>query len=194
MTITERHRIAQELHDGIAQDLVGIGYSLDLLLAEEEESNEARAELRRLRFTVADLIEKVRGEIFRLRQESNTELSQRIQRAVEEACRGLEIHASLDLFPTAAHVELAHQVERIAVEVFRNIAAHSQATSVWVTLICNGAVAELIIRDNGVGGLVEREDHYGFSGIRERAQIIGAALESHSSPAGTQIHLRVPIL
>ena len=194
MTITERHRIAQELHDGIAQDLVGIGYSLDLLLAEEEESSEKRTALRTLRFTVTDLIQKVRHEIFKLRQESDVELSERIQRAVEETCEGLEIHASLDVFPTAANFELAYQVERIAVEVFRNIAAHSQATSVWVTLICNGTVAELIVRDNGVGGLTERENHYGFSGIQERAQIIGAALESHSSPTGTQIHLRVPIL
>lgn len=193
MTISERHRIAQELHDGIAQDLVGIGYSLDLLLAQEDESSEARTALRTLRFTVTDLIEKVRQEIFKLRQQSDLELSTRIQSAVEEICEGLEIHSSLDTFPALANFDLTYQVERIAVEVFRNIAAHSQAKSVWVTLICNGKAAELIIRDDGIGGLVEREDHYGFSGLKERAQIIGATLESQSSATGTQIYLRIPI-
>lgn len=59
MTISEGQRIAQELHDGIAQELVGIGYSLDLLLAQEKESSDSRSELRTLRFTVTDLIEKV---------------------------------------------------------------------------------------------------------------------------------------
>jgi signal transduction histidine kinase len=34
----ERLRIARELHDGIAQDLVGLGYGLDLVLAESELS------------------------------------------------------------------------------------------------------------------------------------------------------------
>ncbi|MBI3429515.1 MAG: hypothetical protein HY050_05590 [Actinobacteria bacterium] len=193
MTISERHRIAQELHDGIAQDLVGIGYSIDLLLAQEDESSEARTALRTLRFTVTDLIEKVRQEIFKLRQQSDLGLSDRIQRAVEEICEGLEIHSSLDSFPALANFDLTYQVERIAVEVFRNIAAHSRAKTVWVTLICKGKVAELIIRDDGIGGLIEREDHYGFSGLQERAQIIGATLESQSSTTGTQIHLRIPI-
>jgi DNA-binding CsgD family transcriptional regulator len=38
MPSPERVRIAQELHDGIAQDLVGIGYSLDALLSPQSFS------------------------------------------------------------------------------------------------------------------------------------------------------------
>lgn len=192
MTISEGQRIAQELHDGIAQELVGIGYSLDLLLAQERESSDARSELRTLRFAITDLIEKVRLEIFKLRQQSDTELSEEIQRSIKDICAGLEIHSSLDSFPTATNLDLAYQIKRIATEIFRNIASHSHAKSVWVTLICNGKVAELIVRDDGVGGLTDKENHYGFSGIRERAQTIGATLETQSSSAGTQIHLRVP--
>ncbi len=193
MTISEGQRIAQELHDGIAQELVGIGYSLDLLLAQEKESSDARPELRTLRFAITDLIEKVRLEIFKLRQQSNAELSEEIQRSIIDICAGLEVHSSLDLFPTATNLDLAYQIKRIATEIFRNIASHSHAKSVWVTLICNGKVAELIVRDDGVGGLADRENHYGFSGIRERAEIIGATLETQSSSGGTQIHLRVAV-
>ena len=51
----ERLAIARELHDGIAQDLVGIGYSLDLLLADPESSQESRSQLRRARLEVDDV-------------------------------------------------------------------------------------------------------------------------------------------
>lgn len=194
MTITERHRIAQELHDGIAQDLVGIGYSLDLLLAQNDSSNESRLALRTLRFTVTGLIEKVREEIFQLRRQNDTELSSRIQKAAEEICPGLNVHLSLDAFPTSSNLDLAHQIERISVEVLRNIAAHSQASSVWITLICQAGVADLIIRDDGIGGLVERKDHYGLSGIRERAESVDAIMNFDSAHNGTQVHLKVSFL
>jgi NarL family two-component system sensor histidine kinase LiaS len=70
--LTDPARLARELHDGIAQDLVGVGYSLDLLLANPETSIESRAQLRALRFTVTDLIDKVRREIYFLRQPART--------------------------------------------------------------------------------------------------------------------------
>lgn len=194
MTITERHRIALELHDGIAQDLVGIGYALDLLLGQADSNAETRVSLRTLRFTVSELIEKVRREIYLLREERTLDLANRLRSAAEQTCPGHEIHYSLDHFPTNAKLDRAEQIGRIATEVLRNISAHAQATSIWITLICNDRFADLIIRDDGVGGLVQRENHYGFSGIQERAKIIEGDLSFESTSSGTQIHLRVPHL
>lgn len=194
MTITERHRIALELHDGIAQDLVGIGYALDLLLAREDSNAEARVSLRTLRFTVADLIEKIRREIYQLREEKDSDLTNRLRVVAEGICASHKVHYSLDHFPTDANTDLAEQIERIATEVLRNIFAHAQAESVWITLMCNSGFADLIIRDDGVGGFAERENHYGFSGIQERAKIVDGELDFESSATGTQVHLRVPYL
>ncbi|HUW87633.1 MAG TPA: histidine kinase [Candidatus Paceibacterota bacterium] len=192
MTITERHRIALELHDGIAQDLVGIGYALDLLLAQEDSNAEARISIRTLRFTVTDLVEKVRREIYLLREGNDLDLNDRLRAAAEQICPSHEIYYSLDQFPTPTNLERAEQIERIATEALRNISAHAQAKRVWISLICNNGLAELIIADDGVGGLEERENHYGFSGIRERAINLEGDLDFKSSPSGTQIHLRVP--
>ena len=61
------NQIARQIHDGIAQDLVALGYSLDLSLAAPELPITTRAELRTLRFEVTELIEKVRREILNLR-------------------------------------------------------------------------------------------------------------------------------
>ena len=58
--------LAQELHDGIAQDLVGLGYSIDSLIASSQDL-QVRDSLRTVRFTITDLIEKVRLEIHQLR-------------------------------------------------------------------------------------------------------------------------------
>ena len=194
MTITERHRIALELHDGIAQDLVGVGYALDILLAQEDPDAETRASLRKLRFTVAELVEKVRKEIYSLRDEIDLNLADRLRSVAEQICTSHEIHYSLDLFPTYATVDRAEQIERIATEVLRNIWAHASATTVWITLICTDGFADLFIRDNGIGGMAERENHYGLSGIRDRAKIIEGDFDFESTSSGTQIHLRVPYL
>ena len=66
MNPDERVRLAQDLHDGIAQDLVGLGYRLDALIAAVGTPLEIRSELRTLRFAISDLVEKVRNEIFEL--------------------------------------------------------------------------------------------------------------------------------
>lgn len=192
MTITERHRIALELHDGIVQDLVGIGYALDNLLAQENSNADARVSLRTLRFTVTELVEKVRREIYLLREENDLNLTDRLKSAAEQICTGHEIHYSLDHFPAHANVDRAEQIERIATEVLRNISTHAHATKVWIELICHDGFADLFIRDDGVGGLKERENHYGFLGARERARSIDGDLDFDSTSSGTQIHLRVP--
>jgi signal transduction histidine kinase len=81
MPSPERVRIARELHDGIAQDLVGIGYSLDVLLSEESLSNNARTEIRTTRFAVDELISKVRREILHLRKMGVKNRVQAIEKA-----------------------------------------------------------------------------------------------------------------
>jgi len=95
----ERVTLAQELHDGIAQDLVGLGFSIDALLAGNLKI-ESKEGLRAIRFTVSELIEKVRREIHTLRTDgevlnasSNTEISYELQRVFTEIIRNIEQHS-----------------------------------------------------------------------------------------------------
>jgi signal transduction histidine kinase len=62
--------LAQELHDGIAQDLVGLGFSIDSLISSTQDQ-QAKDALRELRFAITKLIEKVRLEIHQLRTASD---------------------------------------------------------------------------------------------------------------------------
>jgi signal transduction histidine kinase len=62
----ERVTLAQELHDGIAQDLVVLGFSIDRAISICNE-DELRDSLRQIRFTTTELIEKVRLQMHELR-------------------------------------------------------------------------------------------------------------------------------
>jgi len=57
----ERVTLAQELHDGIAQDLVVLGFSIDQAISRTLDV-ELKDSLRQIRFTTTELIEKVRAQ------------------------------------------------------------------------------------------------------------------------------------
>jgi len=113
VSVNERVRLAQELHDGIAQDLVGLGYSIDSLVGAPGTPNDIRAELRSLRFAMSDLVEKVRDEIFALR--SNREI-----------------------LPAQYELSIHYELQKIFGELLRNVQEHSQATSITMSLHDNG--------------------------------------------------------
>lgn len=159
MSANERVRLAQELHDGIAQDLVGLGYSIDSLVATSGTPNEIRAELRSLRFSISDLIDKVRHEIFDLRTHSISQVS-----------------------PSSHNASQNYELERIFAELVRNVQAHSQATSLTMS-----------VTDNGLGGASEKSNHHGLVGVAERVHGLGGAFEIESSELGTRICITVPL-
>lgn len=156
MSVNERVRLAQELHDGIAQDLVGLGYSIDSLVGAPDTPDDIRAELRSLRFAMSDLVEKVRDEIFALR-------------------------SSKEILPAQNEPSVHYELQRIFVELLRNIQEHSRATSITMSL-----------HDNGVGGAGIKEGHYGLTGIGERVRELEGVLDIESNQSGTQISITVP--
>lgn len=191
--VADRARLARELHDGIAQDLVGVGYSLDLLLANPEATMEARSQLRTLRFTVTELIDKVRREIYFLRQPSYQSLSRSMKLAAQELLPELSLTLDIDEVPLIVDSELSYELQRITQEIFRNTAAHAQATNVMISLHSSENEIELSITDNGVGGAAESATQYGIQGIRDRAMALKGSIEIQSDANGTRVTLRVPL-
>jgi signal transduction histidine kinase len=104
--------LAQELHDGIAQDLVALGFSIDSILSLDLDAD-TRAQLRELRFQLTTLVDKVRQEIHQLRK-SGAPLP-----AMGESSRNFEL-------------------QRIFQEILRNIEEHSQATLIKIEISDNG--------------------------------------------------------
>ena len=95
MITPERLDLARELHDGIAQDLVALGYSLDLLLADESLTKRARLDIRASRLQVDDLAQKVRKEIYKLRNSLDSNLGAQISRLIEDEFNDLAIEQTI---------------------------------------------------------------------------------------------------
>jgi two-component system sensor histidine kinase UhpB len=85
-------------------------------------------------------------------------------------------------------------VYRVAQEALTNVARHSEAPQAWLRLGCgdDGRVT-LTVRDSGRGfDLATHARGTGLRGMRERAMLIGAALEVESRPGhGTTVRLRL---
>ena len=188
MPTPERIRIAQELHDGIAQDLVGIGYSLDLLLSEESLSNQARTDLRGTRFAVDELITKVRVEILNLRNNNSKPLHIQLHRLATELCEGFELSLKLEEVSIAPHLQA--EILAIATEILRNSVSHSRATHIGIDLYSVNNRICLEVIDNGIGGANVREGHHGIPGLIERVHTIGGSMTIESIE-GTRIAILI---
>jgi two-component system sensor histidine kinase UhpB len=96
-------------------------------------------------------------------------------------------------------VELA--LYRMAQEALNNVAKHAQATQAIVNMSFMPQEVTLQVSDNGKGFDVPNSPaefapggHFGLVGLYERAELIGARLEIHSSPGqGSQITVHLPV-
>ena len=174
MPSPERLDVARELHDGIAQDLVVLGYSLDLLLATDGLPQNARASIRESRLQVDELMRKVRTEIFNLRNQSQLSISSQIQNLIAQEYSDFEL--AVDIEEVSAPPDLSHEIIAITGEILRNVRAHSRATRIGITLYPINNRIYLQICDNGIGGAKMKDDHWGLTGISERITKLGGTL------------------
>ena len=127
----ERVTLAQELHDGIAQDLVVLGFSIDHAISLCHEAD-LKNSLREIRFTTTELIEKVRKQMHELR-------------------------SSEPLIMPTGQVDIMFETLRVVQEVLRNIDKHSGATycDIQITDDGVGGVTNKV-GSFGLAGLQER--------------------------------------
>jgi signal transduction histidine kinase len=96
------------------------------------------------------------------------------------------------------HPVIRDQVYRIGREAMANAFRHSRATSIEVELEYANHQLRVLVRDNGCGIDPRvlrsgRDGHWGLSGMRERAEGVGARLKLWSRIAGgTEVELSVP--
>lgn len=188
MSNPARIELARDLHDGIAQDLVALGYELDLLLGATESTVQSRREIRSLRFKVDELISKVRREMYALRDPQQTSFQDELKELIREICGDLQVVQTINYFsiPSAYQTEL----KAIATELLRNARVHSGASHIEVLLKGVENRTYLEVSDNGVGGAQVNTSglgRLGLVGVRERVEQLHGQLEILSSENGTCI-------
>jgi len=127
----ERVTLAQELHDGIAQDLVVLGFSIDRAISQSQDT-ELKNSLRQIRFATTELIEKVRVQMHSLR-------------------------IAEPLVSSSGQVDTMFETLRIVQEILRNIEKHSGAKNMDIQINDDGAGGALTKDGSfGLNGLQER--------------------------------------
>jgi signal transduction histidine kinase len=193
-TNEERQRLAREIHDGIAQELVMVGYGIDNALATLPEQATATAEeLRALRAEVTRVITELRLSLFELRSEVDRHGG--LTAAIAEYARtvgasaGLRVHLSLDESTARLPAAIEAELLRIAQEAITNARKHAGATNLWVTCEVDPPYARITIVDDGTGIGDQRVDgRYGLAIMAERAERIRGRLEIRPRhPAGTSV-------
>ncbi|GAA4970913.1 sensor histidine kinase [Actinoplanes utahensis] len=193
-TNEERQRLAREIHDGVAQELVMVGYGIDNAQATLPEGAEETAEeLRVLRAEVTRVITELRLSLFELRSE--VDRNGGLAAAIAEYARtlgtsaGLRVHFTFDestaRLPAATEAELL----RIAQEAITNARKHAGASNLWVTCTVDPPYAEIEVSDDGKGFADTRPDgRYGLTIMAERAERIRGRLKiTPRHPSGTTV-------
>jgi signal transduction histidine kinase len=161
-----RVQLARDLHDSLAQDLVAIGYKVDLLTA--KLPFRLRAEARDIRFLVSESLNKVRREIFALR--ANTEFDPKSN--FSELAKPLKVQVIGELSALTA------ERQRIVNELVRNAAAHSKGRNIKIEITPN----HLKVSDNGQG----------LFGISELVHALNGKLSVVIKESGTEVEIELP--
>jgi signal transduction histidine kinase/ligand-binding sensor domain-containing protein len=207
--VDERTRIARELHDTLLQSFQGAVFQFQaarrLFLRNADNVSEAMDEA----IQAAEVgITEGRAAIQNLRPEPAAQRN--LPELLNAACSELAIAQELNGLASDYQVlvegkqrdlssMLQDEVYRISREAIRNAFAHAAAVHIEVEIRYDQDQLRVRIRDDGKGidpKTLEdrgRPGHWGITGMRERAQRIGAQLAFWSEVgAGTEVQLTVP--
>ena len=206
--LSERTRIARELHDTLLQSFQGqmLNFqrarnllpdrsaeaiqTLDKALDGAEqaivEGRDAIHDLRSLAPAAQGLAEEITALGEELIAEDTNKDPAQFRVVIEGSVRVLHPNVHLD-------------ISRIAREALRNAFIHSQGRLIETEITYSDKLFRLRIRDDGKGldpnvrDQGERTGHWGLRGMRERAERLGGELDLWSEPgAGTEVELRLP--
>ena len=202
--LDERQRMAREIHDTIAQGLIGIVTQL-------EAADQARDR--------PDDRDRHLENAERLARESLTEARRSVEASMPAALEAATLAdaiadvarewSEMNAVPVAVnvtgevvalHPEIEVALLRIAQEALANVARHAGAAHAWLTLSYMGDVVTLDVRDDGTGFRVDEPGSgdgagFGLSGMRQRVARVAGSLAIESEPGGgTAVSARVPAI
>jgi signal transduction histidine kinase len=190
----ERRRMAQDLHDGVIQDLAGVCYAMPTLEAHFAQ-NPATLAAREVSHRVAEII---RSDVTALRlmmtdiyppDLEGPGFAMAIQDLARSAgARGVQVH--VDMAPDlTVPVDVARLAYRVVREGLRNVVEHAHATAVAVQVRQESQSLGVSVSDNG-RGVQDKQVPQGHLGLRlldDTVRDIGGQMTLRSSPAGGAI-------
>ncbi|MGD9987765.1 sensor histidine kinase [Pseudonocardia sp.] len=196
----ERTRMAREIHDTIAQGLTGIVTQLEAADAATTDAD-VRERVRIARGLARESLTEARRSVDALRPEplEHAQLPEALGDLVDRWSQTTGIRVRRDTTgptrPLLPEVEVA--LFRVAQEALANVAKHSDATTVGITLSYMDDVVVLDVRDDGRGfDLPDRAGGgFGLTAMEQRVHRVSGTLTVESAPGeGTALSASVPAI
>ncbi len=203
--LSERHRLARELHDTVLKTLQGLslearalGNRTDTTLPSVKETAQYIEEV------CSRTSREIREVIFDLRnQGEESGIASQLARGLDEWSKATGIAGDLAL--TGQDIvlpqESARQLRNIVSEALTNIQRHASASQVRVNVMTSTSGISVEISDNGSGigrGVNEldtfvTEGKLGIAGMKERAELLGGRFSITSVASGTRVGFNIPL-
>ncbi|MET0556762.1 MAG: histidine kinase [Vicinamibacteria bacterium] len=200
--LEERTRIARELHDTLLQGFISASMQLHVAVQHVPEASPARPIVERVLQLMRHVIEDGRNAVrgFRSIEPGPEPLERAFARVRQEQAQDepVDFRVVVEGPPHPLKADARYEVYSIGREALVNAFRHSAAATIEVRLEYSPDQLLLLIRDDGCGIDPDvlktgRDGHWGLSGMRERAERLGAVFKVLSrANAGTEVALAVP--
>jgi signal transduction histidine kinase len=199
--LDERQRMAREIHDTLAQGLVGIITQLEAAAqsprsdADWQRHTDAAVQLAR------ESLAEARRSVQALRplELEQARLPDALAAVAEKWSErsGVKANVTTTGRPLPTHPELDLALLRTAQEALANVAKHARASRVALTLSYMADLVTLDVRDDGIGFALPRNGArnggFGLTAMRQRVEGLDGQLEIESEPgAGTTVAASIP--
>ncbi len=200
--LAERTRISQELHDILLQGFLSASMQLDVAIDQVSEDSPAKPRLKHVQQLMGQVIEEGRNTVRGMRYFSNDSLD--LVRAFDRIRQEFAVQKQIDFRvvvegrPRPLHPIIRDEVYSIGREALVNAFRQAGAKSIEVEMEYTVRRLRILVRDDGSGMGPQTlgsggDGRKGLSGMRERAEGIGARLKVRSrAGAGTEVELSVP--
>jgi signal transduction histidine kinase/ligand-binding sensor domain-containing protein len=204
--VAERTRIARDLHDTLLQHFQGLllqfQAAFNLLPDRPRESKQVLAgAIDRAAEAITEGRDTVQG--LRTSALESNDLAEALRALAEdlanESGHAALAHVEVQGRPQALHPLVRDEIFRIAGEALRNAFHHAEAKRIDVEIRYDARLLRLRVRDDGKGiapevlSAGEKQGHFGLSGMRERAELVGGKLTVRRGlETGTEVEFSAP--
>jgi len=184
--ISDRERIARDLHDTVIQRLFATGLQLQgvAMVCEDAPVTE------RIGRAVDDLdqvVRDIRGTIFELRAVDHTSLRSQVRSLVHDYAAILGHAPVLRLvgpLDTATPPAAAEHLVPVLREALSNVSRHARAEHTWITLTAEARSLRLVVEDDGDGPPEDPTRSSGLRNAARRAESLGGTSALRPREAG----------
>lgn len=183
-TLTERSRLAREIHDNVGHLLTRALYQISALQVMQPQNKEA---LGQVKATLDDAMSSIRASVHDLHSDA-MDLHLELQKLID-AFPACPVTLRYDCTPVPPAVHYCFIA--VAKEALSNIARHSNATCASISVLEHPALYQMIIEDNGTAQPARNAPGIGLQNIEERVSALQGIFRI-TTDRGYRLFLSIP--